>query len=600
MTAGVSAYVRQTYVSDTTTARRSPNFTRSNPAGGIRSMGGMNIARTTRLPPTQTQVGRSRSRELQRGRSGRLMVGLCALLILPLGHAASGQTKTAAGLQGVLTYHNDNARSGQNAAETILTPANVNNSTFGKLFAYPVDGQVYAQPLYVPGVSIRGKGVHNIIYVVTEHDSVYAFDADGKQNAPLWSRSFLNAKEGISSVPASDTGGDLIAPEIGITSTPVIDPASGTIYIEATTKHTVGRTVSYAHHMHALSLSTGAEKFGGPKTITASMRATGDGSSRGSLTFSPLHQLQRAALLLANGVIYVAFASYADVNPYHAWVLAYSARTLGRVGTFNGTPDGSEGGIWQTGNGPASDATGAIFVGTGNGSFDADTGGRDYGDSLLKLVKQGSRLTLNDYFTPAGQQALSDGDLDFATGGPLLLPDQAVGPPHLVLIPDKTGTVYLVNRDNLGHYNAGGDTQIVQEFQVSGQMFSSAAYFNNRIYLGPVGGPIAAYPITGGQINTAGLISSAVGFGYPGASPSVSANGVANGIVWAIDSEASGSGPAILYAYDAATLTELYDSTQAGARDVAGIAVNFTTPTIAAGKVYVGTQSELDVYGLLP
>jgi hypothetical protein len=330
------------------------------------------------------------------------------------------------------------------------------------------------------------------------------------------------------------------------------------------------------------------------------MRATGDGSSRGSLSFSSLHQLQRAALLLANGVIYVAFASYTDVTPYHAWVLAYSAHSLSRVAMFNGTPDGSDGGIWQTGSGPASDASGAVFVGTGNGTFDADSGGRDYGDSLLKLVRHGSHLALADYFTPADTQSLSDGDLDFATGGPLLLPDQSSGPPHVAIIPDKTGTIYLLNRDNLGHYNAAGDTQIIQEFETSGQMFSSAAYFNNRIYLGPVDGPITSYPVAGGQIETAGAITAATTFGFPGASPSISADGATNGIVWAIDSEEYYSGPAVLYAFDAPSMAELYDSTQAGARDVAGIAVKFTTPTIAGGKVYIGTQNELDVYGLLP
>jgi hypothetical protein len=401
-------------------------------------------------------------------------------------------------------------------------------------------------------------------------------------------------------VPFGDTGGTLILPEIGITSTPVIDPATATIYVEAATKRTAGSDVSYAHTLHALSLSTGAEKFGGPKTITASMRATGDGSSGGSLVFSPLHHLQRAALLLTKGVIYIAFASYEDVNPYHAWVLAYNAHSLGAVGFFNGTPDGSEGGIWQTGNGPASDASGAIFVGTGNGTFDADSGGRDYGDSLLKLTRKGSHLLLADYFTPAAQATLSAEDLDFATGGPLILPDQPTGPRHLALIPDKPGTIYLLNRDKLGHYNVSGDTQIVQEFQASGQMFSSAVYFNQQIYLGPVNGPITAYPIVAGQIVVSGAITAAPSFGYPGATPSISANGAKSGIVWAIDSEANASGPAVLYAFDATNLAELYDSTQAGARDAAGIAVKFTTPTIAAGRVYVGTQSELDVYGLLP
>jgi len=523
-----------------------------------------------------------------------------ALLTRPSGLAISGESSAASGgFEGVLTYHNDNARTGQNLAETVLTPA-IDSTSFGRLFSYPVDGQVYAEPLYVPNVAIARKGSHNVVYVVTEHDSVYAFDADTQSSGPLWQRSFIDPKAGITSVPAADTGGNNITPEIGITSTPVIDPASGTIYVVAMTKRITGRTIAYSQRLHALSIATGAEKFGGPALITALMRGTGDGSNRqGLLAFNPLRELQRAALLLVNGVIYVAFASFEDVRPYHGWVIAYNARTLARVGVFNDTPDGTDGGIWQSGDGPASDASGAIFVASGNGTFDADTGGGDYGDSFLKLVRSGSKLSPADYFTPFDQETLSDNDLDFGSAGPLLLPDQPGAHPHLAVAGDKQGTVYLLDRDDLGHYNAGGDAQIIQEFQTLAPQFSNPVYFNNQIYFGQVGGPIVSYPLSGGQIDTSSPTLASPAFGYPGAGLAISANGTANGIVWAIDSEAYGSGPAVLYAYDASNLNELYDSTQAGSRDVAGTAVKFGVPTIANGKAYVATGNEFDVYGLL-
>jgi hypothetical protein len=506
---------------------------------------------------------------------------------------------SSASFQGVLTYHNDSARTGQNLAETILTPA-INSASFGKLFSYALNGQVYAQPLYVPNVVIPHKGVHNVVYVVTEHDSVYAFDADAQLGKPLWQRNFINPKAGITTVPAVDTGGANITPEIGITSTPVIDQASGTIYVVADAKRGVGGTVAYTQRLHALSLATGAEKFGGPVVIAASMRGVGDGSNRqGLLTFSPLHHLQRAGLLLVDGVVYLAYASFADVKPYHGWVIGYNARTLTRTGVFNDTPDGSDGGIWQCGDGPASDASGAIFVGSANGTFDADTGGRDYGDSFLKLVNNGSKLSLTDYFTPFDQSTTSPQDLDFASSGPLLLPDQSVGPPHLAVVGDKQGRVYLLDRDNLGHFNAGRDSQIVQEFQALRPQFSNPVYFGNHIYFGQVDGPIVSYPLKDGQIDAASPTVASPTFAYPGPALSISANGAGNAILWALVADALGSGAAVLYAYDALSLNELYDSTQAGGRDVAGSANKFAVPTIANGKVYVATQTELDVYGML-
>lgn len=511
---------------------------------------------------------------------------------------ASPKASPPAGFQGVLTYHNDNPRTGQNLLETTLTPGTVNSSTFGKLISYPVDGLVYAQPLYVPDVKIPRKGVHNVVYVATEHDSVYAFDADGLSSDSLWHSSFINPRTGLTTIPAADTGANLVGPEIGITSTPVIDGSAGTIYVVAATKNKAG---VYAQRLHALSIATGAEKSGA-RLITATIHAGGDGSNAGILTFSPLHQLQRAALLLAGGTIYVAFASHGDVDPYHGWVFAYSATGLRPLAVFNDTPAGSQGGIWQSGNGPAVDIDGNVFVASGNGTFDAQTGGPDYGDSLIELVRSKSKLVVSDYFTPSNQAIMAADDLDFGSSGPILLPDQSSGPAHLAVAGDELGTVYIIDRDQLGGFSPDGD-QIVQELpsEFSEGILSTPAYFNNRIYFGAVANPLVSFVLSSGQIQTDGSVSfSSHSFGYPGTTPSISANGADNAIVWAIDSSAySSNGPAVLYAFDASTLNELYDSTQAGSRDVAGPAVKFTVPTIANGKVYVGTQSELDVYGSL-
>lgn len=503
----------------------------------------------------------------------------------------------ASALASVLTYHNDNLRTGQNLLETILTLANVNSSAFGKLVSYPVDGLTYAQPLYVPSVNIPGKGVHNVVYVATEHDSVYAFDADGLFSGPLWHRSFINPKTGLTTIPAADTGGGLVGPEIGITSTPVINASTGTIYVVAATKSRAG---VYAQRLHALSIKTGAEKVGA-RLITATMRGSGDGSRAGVLIFSPLRQLQRAALLLSGGLIYVAFASNEDVDPYHGWVFAYRAAGLARVAVFNDTPDGSQGGIWQSGDGPAADYEGDVFIASGNGTFDVDSSGLDYGDSLIELVRSRSTLVVSDYFTPNNEAVMEEDDLDFGSSGPILLPDQSSGPPHLAIVGDKSGTLYVTDRDHLGGFSPGGD-QIVQELasEFSQGIFSTPAYFDGQIYFGPVGNPLVSFALSSGQLQTSSISLSSHTFGYPGAGLSVSSNGSGNTIVWAIDSSAySADGPAVLYAFDASNLNELYDSSQAGSRDVAGPAVKFTVPTIANGKVYVGTQSELDVYGLL-
>jgi len=524
------------------------------------------------------------------------LVLIAALLLTPsYASDAWGQ-----GFQGVLTYHNDDARTGQNLSETVLTPANVNSSTFGKLHSYPIDGYIYAQPLYVPSVTLPHKGgVHNVVYVATEHDSVYAFDADGMSASPLWHTSFINVKKGIGTVPTSLVGTDDIKPEIGITGTPVIDASTGTLYVVA---KTINRAGVVQQSLHALNIMTGKEKFGGPRLISASVKGTGDAADKhGKISFNALLANQRSALLLANGIVYVAFASHGDNGPYHGWLFAYKARGLGRVAVLNSTPNGGKGGIWQGSNAPAVDANGNIYLGIGNGTFDVNTGGSDYGDTFVRATLSKHAISIADYFTPFDESFLEGGDLDVGSSGALLLPDQSTGPVHLAVTADKNGTIYLLNRDSLGHFNPSDDSQIVQElFQVTGKVLCPFAYFNNSVYFVAVNQALTRVPLVGGLFDTGAISVASQQIGFPGASLSISANGSADGIVWVIRDDAFNSGPSVLFAYDASDLSELYDSSQAaGGRDTAGFAVKFTTPTIANGRVYLGTQTELDVYGPL-
>jgi hypothetical protein len=496
---------------------------------------------------------------------------------------------------GVYTYHDDTMRTGAVTDETALAPSNVNPGTFGKLFSAGIDGYAYAQPLYVAGVNVPGSGTHNVVYVATEHDSVYAFDADS--GATLWQKSLLAA--GASTVSSAEVQCSNLA-EIGITSTPVIDPSTGTLYVVAKSR----QNGSYFHYLHALDITTGAEKFGGPLSITASVPGTGLGSVGGIFTMDPLKALQRSALLLKDGVVYIAFASNCDVTPYDGWVLGYDASDLSspasQLYAFNDAPDGSEAGIWMSGSGPAaSPESPDVYVSTGNGTFDANTGGPDYGDSVLRLAPGLSQLASADYFTPSNQQYLQANDLDLGSAGVVLLPDQASGPPHLLVTSSKQGTIYLIDRDDMGGYNPSGDT-IVQEFSGAVQaMFSTPSFWNGTMYTAGVSDTLKAFALSGGRFDQVPVSQSSVQFPYPGATTSVSSNGSSNGIVWAIQGGA-GATAAILYAFDAGDLSnQLYDANQNPARDLgSGKFVKFAVPTVAAGKVYIGTTSELDAYGL--
>lgn len=476
----------------------------------------------------------------------------------------------------VLTYHNDLARTGLNFNEPALTMSAVAGTRFGKLFTHAVDGYVYAQPLYVANLNIPGRGPHNVVYVATEHDSVYAFDADsidGANTQPLWQVSFIDASAGVTTVPAQNTNCSQIVPEIGITGTPVIDPAAATLYVVAMTLE----SGAYHQRLHALDITTGAERAGSPVEIQTA-------------GFVPKNYKQRPGLLLLNGVVYTAWSSHCDIGRYNGWLIGYDAKTLQQVAAYNSTPNGNQASFWASGAAPAADANGNIYLISGNGTFDADRGGADLGDSFIKLSTSNG-LAVADYFTPFNQASLNSTDLDTGSSGALLLPDSAGSAqhPHLLVSAGKEGRIYLVDRDSMGHFQAGSDSQIPQSLKgVINALFGIPAYFNNSVYFSGVSDNLKAFSIRDGQLSTTPTSQSAVKFSSPGAVPSVSANGTANGIVWAVE----GTGSGTLHAYDATDLSkELFKAP-------VGSYVKFSTPAITNGKVYVGTQNTLAVFGL--
>ncbi len=523
------------------------------------------------------------------------------------------------GFAGVLTQHNDNARTGQNLSEITLTPQNVISSSFGKVFSYSVDGQIYAQPLYVPNVIIPNQGTYNVVYVATENDTLYAFDADGLLSTPLWQVSFVNPAQGITPVPCQKEGsqGDLtcnIYPVYGITGTPVIDSGSNTLYLVA---RTLENGVTF-QRLHAIDITTGAEKFGGPVTIQAAVPGVGAGSKNGVVPFDPFHDIQRAGLLLLNGNIYIGWAGSA-----HGWVMAYNAQTLAQAAVFNPTPNAVLGGVWQSGNGLAADDQGNVYAAIGDALFDANLGGVDYGDTLLKLS---SNLNVLDYFTPFDQVCRKGNDLDLGAAGPLILPAQSGNVPNEVVIAGKGGSpcdlfgsqaatpIYLLNRDSLGEYNSQLDQNVETVAGATAGYWSSPAYWQSPdsgyLYSAGIaaedqaGDALKMYSVTNGLISSSPLAQSSNVFPV-GSTPSVSADTNSNGIVWAVARQDQpfaqpGVLPAVLYAYDATNVSlMLYSSAQIPQRDQGGCGNKFQTPTIANGKVYVGTQNELDVFGLL-
>jgi len=517
----------------------------------------------------------------------KLMV-CCALSILA----------TTPSVGQVTTSQYDNARTGATLTEKILTPENVNARQFGKLGAFKVDGAVYAQPLFLPSVEIRGKGTHDVLFVATEHDSVYAFDANRPGDPPLWHASFLDKARGVRTLSEDMVDCPFIRPEVGITSTPVIDIKTGTLYVLARTMiaHKVGND-EYFQHLHALAITTGVEKFGGPKLITASVPGRGAGRTNRQVDFDPLRENPRAAVTLANNSVYLTWASSCDVDPYHGWVMAYDPQTLAQKAVLNVDPDGSEAGIWLSDTGPAVDSEGNLYVPTGNGTFDATSGGRDYGDSVLKL--DGASLAVRDYFTPFDQEAILAGDSDVGSSGPTLLPDQPGPHRHLLLQPTKHSILYVIDRDQMGKFHAGSDA-IPQRIQMAGEGLGAMAYWNGHAFFATSNDNLRDYAVRNGKLVP--HTSSTMKFMTSGATPSISADGNKNAIVWALTTKTWDGPeiPAVLYAFDATKLgPPLYSSEQNSQRDRAALATRFAIPVVVNGRVYFSARGEVEVYGLL-
>lgn len=502
--------------------------------------------------------------------------------------------------QDVLTYHNNSARTGLNSGETTLTLSNVNSASFGRLFTLTVDGRVDAEPLYLSAVPIPGSGTHNLLIVATEHDSVYAFDADA--GSLIWHISTLESGETTS----DDRGCSQVSPEIGITSTPAIQRptgSNGVIYAVAMSKDSSG---NYHQRLHALNAPTGAERYKSPVEITAKFPGTGDNTSGGDVVFDPAQYKERSALLITGGVVYLAWSSHCDIRPYTGWIMAYNPTSLAQESVINVTPNGDEGAIWGSGGGLTSDNLGNIFFLDANGIFDTTLNSNgfpssgDYGNAFIRLTTTGGSLAVADYFEMDNGTQESDGDVDLGSGGAILLwiKDASGNTWELAAGAGKDGNLYIVNRNNMGKFNSGSN-KIYQEVSgaLPGGIWSSPAYSGNKLYFGPVGQPILAFQFKNAKLLTTPVAKTSNAFGYPGATPSISSNNGENAIVWAVENIS----PAVLHAYNATNLQELYNTNQAAdSRDHFGAGNKFITPMIANGKVYVGTTNGVGVFGLLP
>jgi hypothetical protein len=513
---------------------------------------------------------------------------------LPTTGLSKPQLPTSQSFVGVLTWQNDAARTGQNRAEAVLTPALVNRKHFGKLFSYRVDGMLYAQPLYVPGLKVNGHQTLDVVIVATEHDSVYAFDAAGKIKAPLWHDRFINPARGVTTVPCTkasqpECDPTIMVPEHGITGTPVIDRAAGRLYVDAKTDE---RGV-FVHRLHVLDVATGAEVSGSPVLV----RATDPRYPK--VAFQPRSGFQRSGLALDNGIVYVPFASNDDAQ---GWIIGFNSATLDVVRAFCVTPTGQLGGIWGPGAAPAIDEGGNLYGSTGNGSFDADKGGPNFGMSVMRIAT-GSQLHVTDYFTPYNERSMSMRDLDLGSGGVMLLPDHSGPHPHEALMGGKEGKLFVLDRDAMGRFHIDGNHVVQQlDANIGNGYYSNPAYFDGAVYVAGLSSHLERYAVEGARLSNTPTSRSSQFFNYPGATASISSNGERDGIVWAIgvSGRVRGGPPAVLRAYDARDVAhELYDSDESGARDHAGPGTKFSIPIIANGRVYVGTQTELDVYGLL-
>jgi len=508
---------------------------------------------------------------------------------------------SAWGQRNALTQRGDVQRDGQFSDEIYLTPSNVNSNQFGSVFSYSVDGYIAAQPLYVSGVNIAGVGTVNVVYVATTHDSVYAFNADTPSTgAPLWQVNFLNSGNGttVSTEPVSALGCGSVNgySEVGIIGTPVIDSGTNTIYLVAKTMEVTNGVTSYVFRLHALDITSGAEKFGGPEVINASF---------GNVNLSTYSQydLQRPALLESNGTIYIAFGSNGCDQKAHGWLLAYSASSLQQLAVFNTSPNVTYGSsIWMSGVGPSADSNGNVYFATANGTFDVNTGGTDYGDTVLKLSLNGAAFSVLDYFTPSNQAKMKSADLDLGSGGVVLLPNDGFTQSGTLAIAEgKTGTIYLLNTNNMGGYdtNNGGDGNQEDVIGATQQMYGAPIYWNGYVYTAARQDYVKAFSVSNGMLSLTPTFESPTTYTLTGV-PTLSSNGSNNGILWLVRNTNNTGGVMELSAFNALNLTESYNSQQVSGRDALGTAPHFATPLVANGRVYVGTQTYLKVYGLFP
>jgi hypothetical protein len=539
------------------------------------------------------------------------------LLLVFLSNLLPARSMAAVPPAAVLTQHNDNNRSGDNLVETTLNVANVNTNGFGLLFSRAVDDQIYAQPLIMTNVSIPGVGPRNLLILATVNDTVYAYDADDPSvAAPYWTNSFIQPPNVVPPNNADESaigacGGSYqdFSGNFGIVGTPVIDPASGTIYVVARTKEISGDTISFVQCLHALDAATGLDRSNSPVVITATFPGTGDGSDGVNLAFDPLRQNQRPALLLANGIVYISWASHCDNGPYHGWVMGYNAATLQQAATFVNTPNGSEGGIWMSGQGPSADTNGNIFVACGNGTVDP----ADYGESFLKLTNNNSgTLSVASYFIPRNWSSLNSADLDLGSAGLLLIPGTS-----LAISGGKGGMLYLLERDNMNRPPRSGRSRprLVQDWSLGpreihgGPVWWSSTNGSFMYVWADSGDHLRQYKFNKGKFKTRPYAQSATvgGSGSPGGILSVSANGsnAGTGILWAVvntSSDANGSSTAgTLHAYDAQNVSHELWNSDLLPRDSLGTLAKFVPATIANGKVYTATfDHQVQVYGLFP
>jgi hypothetical protein len=518
--------------------------------------------------------------------------------------ASAAATLTVNLATDVLTQRDDNARTGQNLTEAILTPANVNATNFGKIAFFPVDGLVDAEPLYASNVQVPGGTTHNLVVAATESDTVYGFDADS--GATIWKTSMC--KPGETAAPDFSLTGK--NPNIGVNATPVIDRSmgpNGAVYVVATSATTQNGSVTYYQRLHALDLALGTELFGGPVDIQATYPGTGDNSDGTNVIFDPAQYRERVGLLLLNGVVYTTWCSHYDVRPYTGWLIGYNESTLQQAGVLNVTPNGNSGAIWMSDGGLAADTSGNIYFTDGNGVFDATLNNAgfpsqgDYGNAFIKVSTTGNQLAVADYFEMNNGTEESDADQDFGSGGALLLPDltDASGQTvHLAIGAGKDTNLYIVDRDSMGKFSSNGNN-IYQELDgiLPEGVFATPAYFNNTVYVGSRDQPLLAFKLTNAKLPTNPTAQTETIFHYPGAAASISANGTNNAMVWVVEN----ASPSVLHAYNASDLSELYNSNQAAnGRDSLGGGNKFITPTIVNGKVYVGTQNGVAEFGLLP